>query len=132
MAPPIPTTYIYDLVDGRRASLVKEKWHDIFRRQTLYKKDCKANSVKSRPLAIYDPDTEAIESIGIIDDDGEDWQPESFYPPVCTCEIGCWRLANGKIEDELLVKNWADMGTWLETPEGDLWSNDASPMSGSW
>ena len=62
--------------------------------------------------------------IGMIDDGEEDeedeaWMPRNHYPPPCTCEIGCWRLQNGKIEEEIKAKTWEDFEQYETEVVGD-------------
>lgn len=104
---------------------VKEKWYDIFRRHAGY--------VEAHPgehvgiFAVHEPDPIELEMIGMTDDGEEDeeedeaWMPRNHCPPPCTCEIGCWRLQNGKIEEEIKAKTWDDfeqygtevLGDWM-------------------
>jgi hypothetical protein len=109
-------------LSGDMQGWVREKWYDIFRRH--------ADHVEAHPgehvgiFAVHEPDPIELETIGMIDDGEEDeedeaWMPRIHYPPPCTCEIGCWRLQNGKIEEEIKAKTWEDFEQYGTEVVGD-------------
>ena len=112
-------------LSGDMQGWVREKWYDIFRRH--------ADHVEAHPgehvgiFAVHEPDPIELEMIGMTDDGEEDeedeedeaWMPRNHYPPPCTCEIGCWRLQNGKIEEEIKAKTWEDFEQYGTEVVGD-------------
>jgi hypothetical protein len=114
---------------------VKRKWEDILRRHGEYVDECPGEQ-EVGIFAVYRPDVIEIETIGMVgdnshddDDDDEAWMPWNHYPPRCTCEVGCWRLKGGVVEEELQDKTWDDfeqyevevVGDWMDGVEvGDV------------
>lgn len=114
-------------ISGDVQPWVKEKWHDVFTRQAQYVAAHREDALLGHPrypFAVYNPDIDAIATIGMEEDSGDVYRAEEFYPPKCTCKVGCWRLVDGKVEDELVEKSWDEMGPGPETQVRDNWDED--------
>jgi hypothetical protein len=107
---------------------VQRKWNDIFARQKLRSED------ELDPFAIHKPDIRAIESLGMTAAPDVFWRHEDHYPPVCKCEIGCWRLFKGGVVDEGGTDTGWDESEWSDVPIGrwDLDLNVSEVVKEAW
>jgi hypothetical protein len=82
-------------ISGDVQNWVKEKWSGIFERHMA-----RARVGVVGLLEVHRPDMHAIEWRGMVEGEEEEWRAEEHYPPVCECEIGCWRLRGGGVVEE--------------------------------
>ncbi|KAI4681964.1 hypothetical protein J4E81_009726 [Alternaria sp. BMP 2799] len=103
---------------------VREKWYDIFKRHAMYLEEYPGQFY--RIFVVHEPDPIDLETIGIEgedeDDQDEAWRPQNHYPPACRCEVGCWRLRGGRVEEELEVKSWDEFERFSDEVVGDWMS----------
>jgi hypothetical protein len=102
---------------------VKFKWYKIFEEQKQWNTAHGIPALRQKDeddvpnhLLVHKPDIYAIEHVGDAID--ADWAPEDHYPPACTCAIGCWRLQNGRVEEEIKEMTWEDYEKFPDHPVG--------------
>lgn len=102
---------------------VRRKWEGIFERQAEARR-----SGSEELFAVHRPDTEALGTRGMVKGKEEEWEPEEHFPPMCQCEVGCWRLRNGEVtEEEPLgaeMMDWESMNVGKEAGVVGTWDID--------
>lgn len=93
---------------------VKDKWYDIFELQAAYLETHPGEHIPI--FAVHTPDPIDLGTVGMEDEDEDDdaWRPQHHYPPPCKCEVGCWRLRGGRVDEGLEAKSWDDFETYSD------------------
>lgn len=133
-------------IEGDVQEWVKRKWQSIFKMQAQHNHNQRTRYLATAddddddgnddddddaidPFAIFTPDILAMETRGMVAGERASWRAEEFYPPVCTCEIGCWRLVDGRVEDERLEMSWDDVEMGEDGVVGD-WNDGVEDVVG--
>ncbi|CAO2655507.1 Nn.00g043100.m01.CDS01 [Neocucurbitaria sp. VM-36] len=125
-------------IEGDVQEWVKRKWCGIFEMQAQRNRRRKVvadgedeDDDGVELFAVFKPDIDAIETIGMVGGDRDSWRAEEFYPPACTCEIGCWRLVDGTVEEERPEMSWDDVESGEDDVVGD-WDDADEQVAGWW